>query len=408
MRPQSIRIVGVASGETNIKTKQGGMVMKRCIIVLLVVVLLSAFTITAYADEETETSQAESYIMIDAGSGNVLKEMNADEQRPCASVVKTMSMLLIFEALNTGRISLNDTVAISEHASSMGGTQVFLDVNTTHQVEDLLKAVMMCSANDAAVALAEKVAGSEEAFVEMMNKKAQVMGLGAHFINASGLSADDQTMSARDIAMVSSELVQYDLFYTWSGIWMDYYIHPDGRETEMVNANRLVRYYDGCDGICTGSSTEAGYCLAATVKRSGGRFIYVSLGSPNSATRFDEASAAFDYAFAGFTAKTIVREGQQLAKKLEVTGGTKTLVNVYAAEEFSALIEKGQEDTLEKELVLLEEVTAPLSAGDSVGYLRILLDGEEIGRVDAIVKQDVGELNYASAIKKILMWWLFS
>ena len=134
----------------------------------------------------------------------------------------------------------------------------------------------------------------------------------------------------------------------------------------------------------------------------------MSLGSPNSTIRFDEAKAAFDYAFAGFTAKTIVREGQQLAKNLEVTGGTKTLVNVYAAEGFAALIEKGREDTLEKELVLLEEVTAPLSAGDSVGYLRILLGGEEIGRVDAIVKQDVDVLGYASAIKKILTWWLFS
>ena len=140
---------------------------------------------------------------------------------------------------------------------------MFLDTGTTHEVADLVKAVVVCSANDAAVALAEKVAGSEEAFVEMMNKRAQVMGLGAHFVNASGLSADGQTMSARDIAAVSGALVQYDLFYTWSGIWMDYYIHPDDRETEMVNANRLVRYYEGCDGLCTGSSAEAGYCLGS-------------------------------------------------------------------------------------------------------------------------------------------------
>ena len=384
--------------------------MKKFIGVLVAVALLLTPCITAYAEPEEESpSQAKSYIMIDAGSGKVLKENNADEQLSCASVIKTMSLLIILEALDTGRISLADTVTISEHASSMGGTQVFLGCEyTTHKVEDLLKAVVICSANDATVALAEKVGGSEADFAEMMNKKAQTMGLGAHFVNATGLDAEGQTMSARDVAMVCRALVKYDTFYTWSGIWMDYYIHPDGRETEMVNANRLVRYYDGCDGICTGSSNDAGYCLAATVKRSGGRFIYVSLGVPNSATRFEEATNAFDYAFAGFTAKTIVREGQQLAKNLEVAGGTKALVNVYAAEEFSALIEKGMEDKIEKELVLLEEVTAPLSAGDSVGYLRILLDGEEIGRIDAVVKQDVGELNYASALKKILMWWLFS
>lgn len=382
--------------------------MKKFISVLLAAVLLLAPAMTAYAEPEEPSSQAKSFIMIDAGSGKVLKGNNADEQRPCASVIKTMSLLLIMEALDTGRISLSDTVTVSEHASSMGGTQVFLDVNTTHSVENLLKAVIICSANDAVVALAEKVGGSEADFAEMMNKKAQTMGLGARFVNASGLDAEGQTMSARDVAIVCRELTKYDTFYTWSGIWMDYYIHPDGRETEMVNANRMVRYYDGCDGICTGSSGEAGYCLAATVKRSGGRFIYVSLGSPNSATRFEEAANAFDYAFAGFTAKTIVREGQQLAKNLEVSGGTKALVNVYAGEEFSALIEKGKEDKIEKELVLLEEVTAPLNEGDSVGYLRILLDGVEIGRIDAIVKQDVGELNYASALKKILMWWLFS
>jgi D-alanyl-D-alanine carboxypeptidase (penicillin-binding protein 5/6) len=383
--------------------------MKKFIGVLVVMTLLLTPCITAYAEPEEETpSQAKSYIMIDAGSGKVLKENNADEQRPCASVIKTMSLLMILEALDTGRISLSDTVTVSEHAASMGGTQVFLDVNTSHTVENLLKAVVICSANDAAVALAEKVGGSETDFADMMNKKAQTMGLGAHFVNATGLDAEGQTMSARDVAMVCRELVKYDTFYTWSGIWMDYYIHPDNRETEMVNANRMVRYYDGCDGICTGSSGEAGYCLAATVKRSGGRFIYVSLGSPDSATRFEEATNAFDYAFAGYTAKTIVREGQQLAKNLQVAGGTKALVNVYAAEEYSALIEKGMEDKIEKELVLLEEVTAPLTAGDTVGYLRILLDGEEIGRVDAVVKQDVGELNYASALKKLLMWWLFS
>jgi len=382
--------------------------MRKWICALLAAVLLLMPFVTANAEQEEAPSQAKSYIMIDAGSGNVLGEGNADEQLPCASVIKTMSILLVMEAIDDGRIAPHDTVTISAHASSMGGTQVFLDVNTTHKVEDLLKAVIVCSANDAIVALAEKVAGSEEEFVAMMNKKAQVMGLGAHFVNANGLSADGQTMSARDIATVCRELARHDLFYTWSGIWMDYYVHPDGRETEMVNANRMVRYYDGCDGICTGSSSEAGYCMAGTVKRSGGRFIYVSLGSPNSAARFEEASNAFDYAFAGFTAKTIVREGQQLAKNLEVAGGTKTLVGVYAAEEFAALIEKGKEDTLEKELVLLEEVTAPLCAGDSVGYLRILLDGEEIGRVDAIVKQDVSELNFASAIKKIMTWWLFS
>lgn len=378
--------------------------MKRILVIAIAIVLVFAFTITAYA--EGFTAQAKGYILIDA-SGNVLAEENADEQLPCASVAKVMSILLFLEAEQSGRLSLQDNVTISEHAASMGGTQVFLDVNTTHTVEDLLKSVVVCSANDAAVALAEKTAGSEDAFVEMMNKKAGVLGIKATFVNATGLG-DEQKISARDAATVCQQLVKHDLFYQWSGIWMENYVHPDGRETEMVNQNRLVRFYEGCDGIATGSSGKAGYCIAATVKRSGGRFIYVALGAPNSSTRFDEAKAAFDYAFAGFTAKTIVTEGQKLGSDLAIIGGTAPFIDVYAAQGFSTLIEKGKEATLEKELVLLENITAPIEEGQVVGYLRILLDGTEIGRVDAVAKQSVAERNFGNAFKRILMWWLFA
>lgn len=380
--------------------------MKKLVVFLLVFALVFAFSATANA--EGITLKAKSYILMDAGSGTALLEQDADEQLECASVVKVMSMLLFFEAEQGGRMALTDTVTISSYAASMGGTQVFLDIGTTHTVENLLKAVVVCSANDATVALAEKLAGSEEAFVEMMNKKAGVLGLGAHFVNATGLSADGQTMSARDVAAVCRELVKYDQFYQWSGIWMENYVHPDGRETEMVNANRLVKYYDGCDGICTGSSSAAGYCIAASVKRSGGRYIYVSLGSSNSAARFDDAQQAFDFAYAGFTAKTIVQKGQRLGTNLEVSGGEKAFIDVYAGQEFSALIEKGKENQLEKELVLMENVTAPLKEGQVIGYLRILLDGEEIGRVDAVVKQDVEALDFINSLNRILTWWLFA
>jgi D-alanyl-D-alanine carboxypeptidase (penicillin-binding protein 5/6) len=325
----------------------------------------------------------------------------------CAGVVKTMSMLLIFDAVKTGRISLTEPVTISEHAASMGGTQVFLDVNTSHTVENLIKAMVICSANDATVALAEKVAGSEDAFVEMMNKKAEVMGLTGRFTNATGLGSD-KMLTARDVAAVCQELAGYDLYYTWSNIYMENYVHPDGRETEMVNQNRLIRFYEGCDGFSTGSTPTAGYCLAASVKRSGGRFLFISLGSTNSSARFDDAKAAFDYAFAGFTAKAIVREGQQLAKNLAVTGGSTPYINAYAAADFSALIEKGKENTLEKELVLLEDIAAPVEEGQVLGYLRILLDGEEIGRVDVISKEDVEVLDFGNALGQILKRWLFS
>lgn len=380
--------------------------MRKIVVLMVALIILFSCSITAYA--ETLTSQAKSYILVDAGSGNVLLEKDADTQLPCASLVKVMSLLLFCEAEKSGRLSLSDTVTISKEASSKVGTQVFLDANTTHTVGDLLKAVAVCSANDATAALAEKVAGSEEAFVEMMNKKAEVMGIAQNFKNSTGLDAEGQTMSARNISAICRELVKYDLIRNWSTIWMENYKHPDGRETEMVNTNRLVKYYAGCDGICTGSSPSAGYCIAATVKRGGGRYIFISLGSPNSSTRFDEAGKAFDYAYAGFTAKTLVTEGQTLAKDMQIAGGTSPYVDVYAKEGFSALIEKGKEGTLEKELVLLENVAAPLKEGDTVGYLRILLDGQEIGRIDAVIKQDVDVLDFKNSLKRIFVWWLFA
>lgn len=380
--------------------------MKKFVVFILALILMFSFAEIGYA--QAPESKSKSYILIDAGSGSVLMEKDSDKQLECASLIKVMSLLLFCEAEESGRLSLQDTVTISSHAASMGGTQVFLDANTSHTVENLLKAVAINSANDATVALAEKVAGSEEAFVEMMNKKAGVMGLSSKFVNASGLDAQGQTMSASDVAKVCQELVKYDLIRTWSSTWMDNYVHPDGRKTEMVNANRLVKYYAGCDGICTGSSPGAGYCIAATVKRGGGRFIYVALGSPNSSARFDEAGKAFDYAYAGFTAKTIVSEGQKLAQNLQIAGGTSAYIDIYAAQGFSALIEKGKEGMIEKELVLLENVSAPLKNGDVVGYLKITLDGNEIGRVNAVVMQDVGVLDFPNSLKRILTWWLFA
>ena len=379
--------------------------MKKMMLMMLVVLMALALPVTALA--EGITPDAKSFVLMDANSGTVLAENNADEQLPCASVVKTMTMLLLFDAVENGRITLEDTVTISEHAAAMGGTQVFLDVHTTHTVENLLKAMMINSANDATVALAEKMAGSEEAFVEMMNKKAQVMGLGSHFVNATGLDADGQTMSARDIAAVSKELVKYDLPFTWSTVWMDNYTHPDGRETEMVNANRLVKYYDGGDGLCTGSSDSAGYCIAATAKRDSGRFIFVVLGAPSSDVRFEDARAALDYAFAGFSPTTVVREGQQLCQDYPISGGTQSAVDVNAGGEFSMLLEKGTEGQMEKELVMLEEVKAPVEKGQKIGYLRILMNGEEIGRVDAVASEAIPARNYANSLHSIFIWWLF-
>jgi len=222
---QSDGISAFSSGETNKKSEARGKAMKKILIIMLTVMLLFAPWLTAHA--EGPQIRAKAWILMDAASGNVLMEHNADEPMECAGVVKTMSMLLILDAVKTGRISLTEPVTISKHAASMGGTQVFLDANSTHTVENLIKAMVVCSANDATVALAEKVAGSEDAFVDMMNKKAEVLGLTGRFTNATGLGSD-KTMTARDVATVCQELARYDLIYTWSKIYLENYIHPDG------------------------------------------------------------------------------------------------------------------------------------------------------------------------------------
>lgn len=379
--------------------------MKKIFIAFAAILAICVLPMTAAA--QGFSSNAKAAILIDAGSNNVLYELNPDEQYECAGVTKIMSVLLFCEQEKAGMLSLSDTVTISAHAASVRGSTVFLDANTNHSVSDLLKAVQVCSANDACVALAEKVAGSEQAFVEMMNKKAQVLGIGASFENATGVENSNK-MSAKDASVICCELLKYELAFKFCDIWMQDYTHPDGRQTEMVNQNRLVRFYQGCDGFATGSSASSGYCLAATAKRDNSRFIYISLGMPSSSARFDEAKRAFDYAFAGFVSKTMVRKGQQIAANLKVAGGTEPTINIYAAQEFSILIEKGKEGTLEKELVLLEDICAPIAEGEVVGYLKILADGDEIGRVDVVSGKKIDVLNFLNAFKRIMVWWLFT
>lgn len=378
-----------------------------CVSLFAILFLVAMFPCTAFAANEISID-AKTYILVDAQSGTVLSEKDADTKLPCANVIKTMALLLFMEALQDGKLQLTDLVSISQNAHQKGGTTVFLDGGKNYKAGDLLKAVIVCSANDATTALAEHLTGSEEDFVKNMNDRASKMGLkNTRFVNTTGLDAEGQYSSARDMALICCELVKYPQFFKWSKVYMEDFIHEGGRVTQMVNYNKLVRFYEGCDGIKTGSSSTAGYCVAATAKKSGTRLIYVGLDSPNSEKRFDGAKKSLDYGFANYTSKTIVKKDTVLKEGIPVAKGDKSMIDAVASSDFSVLLPKGKENSVKKELTVQENLSAPIEKGQIIGKLSVTVDGEEIGKVDIICNQAVAELEYLSALQKLLFWWLF-
>ena len=274
---------------------------KRLLALLSVGAIWTQFLVPVQAANTPQSSQAEmpvevpakSAILMEQSTGQVLCEMNADEQMPPASITKVMTLLLVMEAVESGRLSLEDTVTCSPHASSMGGSQIWLEVGEQMTVQDLIKATAVASANDASVALAEKVAGSEDAFVVMMNERAEQLGMtGTHFVNCTGLDAPGHLTTARDIATMSRILIQHPMIREYSSIWMD---SLRGGETQLVNTNKLVRFYDGATGLKTGTTDGAGSCLAATATRNGLSLVAVSLGSATSDERFQSARNILEY-----------------------------------------------------------------------------------------------------------------
>ncbi len=381
---------------------------KRAYAFILTIIFISLlFPATAFAENELKID-AKSYILMDVLTGKVLSEKDADKPLPAANVVKTMSMLLFMEAVDEGRLKLTDDITVSKNAHGKGGTTVFLDTGKTYEAMDLLKAVAVCSANDACTALAEYISGSEEEFVKRMNGRAETLGLkNSKFVNTTGIDAQGQASSARDIAVISRELMAHPMILKWSGIWMEDFTHEGGRVTQMVNYNKLVKFYEGCDGFKTGSSAAAGYCISATARRGSGRFIYVGLGSRDSESRFDGAKKAFDYAFSNYVSKCIVKKDAVLKKDIAVAKGDTQKIDAYAASDLCVLIPKGQESSLKKEITVAEDLTAPLKAGQAIGRFTVSAGEEELGFTDIICKQDVSELDYITSLKKALFWWLF-
>ena len=350
-------------------------------------------------------SVGKSAYMVDYATGTVLYSRNENERLPIASMVKIMTSLLTFESVESGKISLDDDVVVSQNAASMGGSQVFLDANTTHKVGDLLKTVIVASANDSCVALAEHISGSVEAFVARMNERAAELGMeNTAFKNCTGLPAAESFSSAKDVSIMFAQLVKHPKYFDYSQVWLEDYKHPDGRATTITNTNKLVKFYQGCDGGKTGFTSEAKFCLCATAKRNDMRVISVIIGADSSKVRNAAISASFDYAFANFSNKVMLKGGEKLDFEANVTGGKQSSVSIAAERDltrFVGLDDKSKYDVRYE----ISDVKAPLKAGDKVGVARLLKDGVEIDSVNVVSLEDVQSRNLFDAILDIARNW---
>ena len=346
-------------------------------------------SVVVFAEGNTDLGlNAKSAILMEESTGNILYESNPDERLPIASVTKVMTMLLIMEAVDSGKISLDDMVTVSENAMSYGGSTMFLETGEQLTVNDMLKGIAVASANDGCVAMAEHLAGSESAFVDMMNEKAKELGMeNTHFMNTNGLDEDDHYSSARDVAIMSRELMKHETIFNYTSIWMD---TLRGGKFQLANTNKLIRFYDGANGLKTGSTSKALCCLSAAAKRNDMQLIAVVLGAPTSAERFASAKSLLDYGFANYAVNTQITAGDEV-QKIVVEKGVDKEVGVVAGDSCSTLVKKGQEDNITKEIKIDETITAPIEAGQKIGTMTISRDGEVIADID---------LNASSTVEK--------
>lgn len=362
--------------------------MKR-VICFFICVCFMMHSVAVFAEGNTDLGlNAKSAILMEESTGNILYESNPDERLPIASVTKVMTMLLIMEAVDSGKISLDDMVTVSENAMSYGGSTMFLETGEQLTVNDMLKGIAVASANDGCVAMAEHLAGSESAFVDMMNKRAKELGMeNTHFMNTNGLDEDDHYSSARDVAIMSRELMKHETIFNYTSIWMD---TLRGGKFQLANTNKLIRFYDGANGLKTGSTSKALCCLSAAAKRNDMQLIAVVLGAPTSAERFASAKSLLDYGFANYAVNTQITAGDEV-QKITVEKGVDKEVGVVAGDSCSTLVKKGQEDNITKEIKIDETITAPIEAGQKIGTMTISRDGEVIADID---------LNASSAVEK--------
>lgn len=369
---------------------------------------LSLFTASVYA--EPPAIDAKSYILMEASTGTILSESNSDEPIPPASVTKIMTLLLIYDAVNSGKIKWEDMVSVSEHAASMGGSQIFLEPNEQQSVETLTKSIAIASANDAAVAMAEFIAGSEESFVNMMNEKAKEIGMkNATFVNACGLDTEGHKMSAKDIAIMSRELItKYPDIKKYTTTWQDTITHTTSKGTTefgLTNTNKLIKWYKDATGLKTGSTGKALYCLSGTALRDGMELIAVVMAAPNPKARFQTTMKLLDYGFANYRLQNGKKAGE-IVGQVPVYKGMTDKVNGAVASPVNIVTPKENKSELDCKVELAESINAPVKKGDKLGEIIYYTNNKEIARTNVIANEDIEKANLTKNISRLLQMWL--
>ncbi|MFR5856236.1 MAG: D-alanyl-D-alanine carboxypeptidase family protein [Bacilli bacterium] len=361
--------------------------------IYLILLIFSLFILNVNAKEDYAPT-AKSAILVDNATGKVLFEKNADERLAPASMTKLGSMLLIMEAIDSGKISLDDEVTISEEAASMGGSQVFLEAGEVYKVHDLLKGVAIASGNDAVVALAEKIAGSQSEFVDAMNKRFKEIGAtNTNFVNAHGLDTENHYSTARDMSIIARELLKHERILEYTSIYEEYLEKNDGTKTWLVNTNKLVRFYNGVDGLKTGFTENAGYCLTATAKKDNFRLISVVMGEDSTENRSSDTVKMLNYGFNTFKVN-IIKTNDEILGKVRVEGGKENYADIVLLNDATELL-KNTDDISKYEFILkVDTIKAPVKKGDIVGSAEIIdNEGNIVDEVDVTVNKDILKAN---------------
>ena len=346
-------------------------------------------------------------MLLEPESGQIIFEMNAATPRQVASITKVMTILLTLEAIDAGRISLDQTTVISKNASGMGGSQVLLDTGETQDVETLLKSMIVGSANDASVALAELMYGSEEICVDKMNERARELGMkDTVFVNCTGLPAEGQHTTTRDTAIMTMAMLHHELYYKYSGIWMDEVRHEEGRVTQLTNTNKLIRLLDGCDGGKTGSTNEAGYCISATAKRGDMRLIAVVLGAKSGSERFEIASEMLAYGFANYHLYPVAKRGTKVKGAIPVEGGSPESVTLTLDGDLTLLMEKGSGDNISLIPEVPEKLIAPVERGSLIGHVRVDMGGKTVARLPLVAENASAVHSLSSGFDRMWKNWV--
>ena len=371
-------------------------------------------SLTCATAEETSVEnhglnvKAKSAFVMEYESETPIYQKDATKRLPIASMCKIMTLLLSFEAIDEGVLSMEEEVRVSENAASMGGSQVFLEANAHYPVRELLKSIVVCSANDSCVAMAERICGSDELFVAKMNERATQLGCeNTLFSNCTGLPKEPQYSCAQDVANMLKALLSHEEYYQFGKIWMDKFQHPEGRYTEISNTNRLVKFYEGCDGGKTGFTSQAGFCLAATAKRNNMRIISVVIGEEDSKQRFSDVSKTFDYAFANYSMKTIVEANVPLEEKIPVAGGKSKLLSIAPQASGAIFAKRGEQEDIKVETEIFKGVKAPVNKGDELGKITIYRNGIEANCIPLVALETIEKAGVFDCLKDVANAWNF-